>query len=99
MSNPPDLPSRLSSDHHRSGLAGLNANIGEPATGDTSLPPAAAAAAAPSDPWASPRDRLSIGDSPILAANSTSDPHHHHRTPSLGELHQELEQEQEAQVV
>lgn len=23
----------------------------------------------------------------------------HHRTPSLGELHQELEQEQEAQVV
>ena len=24
---------------------------------------------------------------------------HHHRTPSLGELHQELEQEQEAQVV
>ena len=28
----------------------------------------------------------------------TGDPHHH-RAPSLGELHQELEQEQEAQVV
>ncbi|KAI1914368.1 hypothetical protein LOZ53_000294 [Ophidiomyces ophidiicola] len=35
-----------------------------------------------------------IGSSPII---STGDPHHH-RTPSLGEIHQELEQEQEAQV-
>ncbi|EAW14110.1 uncharacterized protein ACLA_071430 [Aspergillus clavatus NRRL 1] len=35
-----------------------------------------------------------IGGSPIFA---TADPHHQ-RTPSLGELHQELEQEQEAQV-
>ncbi|KAI9934946.1 hypothetical protein ASPWEDRAFT_71673 [Aspergillus wentii DTO 134E9] len=34
-----------------------------------------------------------LGGSPIL----TGDPHHH-RAPSLGELHQELEQEQEAQV-
>lgn len=33
--------------------------------------------------------------SPLLA---TADPHHQ-RTPSLGELHQQLEQEQEAQVV
>ncbi|TPX21714.1 hypothetical protein DIZ76_015676 [Coccidioides immitis] len=33
--------------------------------------------------------------SPMVA---TGDPHHHHRTPSLGEIHQELEQEQEAQV-
>ncbi|WEW57188.1 hypothetical protein PRK78_002650 [Emydomyces testavorans] len=30
-------------------------------------------------------------------AMATGDPHHH-RTPSLGEIHQELEQEQEAQV-
>lgn len=37
----------------------------------------------------------SIGGSPIIG---TGDPHHQ-RTPSLGELHQELEQEQEAQVV
>jgi hypothetical protein len=29
---------------------------------------------------------------------ATADPHHQ-RAPSLGELHQELEQEQEAQVV
>ncbi|QQK45151.1 RING finger protein ETP1 [Penicillium digitatum] len=36
----------------------------------------------------------SHGGSPIFA---TADPHHH-RAPSLGELHQELEQEQEAQV-
>ena len=37
----------------------------------------------------------SIGGSPTIA---TGDPHHQ-RAPSLGELHQELEQEQEAQVV
>ena len=36
-----------------------------------------------------------IGGSPTIA---TGDPHHQ-RAPSLGELHQELEQEQEAQVV
>ncbi|RDW79778.1 hypothetical protein BP6252_04416 [Coleophoma cylindrospora] len=36
----------------------------------------------------------SIGGSPII---STGDPHHN-RAPSLGEIHQELEQEQEAQV-
>lgn len=29
---------------------------------------------------------------------ATGDPHHHQRNPSLGEIHQELEQEQEAQV-
>lgn len=34
----------------------------------------------------------SIGGSPTM-------PHHHQRAPSLGELHQELEAEQEAQVV
>lgn len=37
----------------------------------------------------------SLGGSPIIG---TGDPHHQ-RAPSLGELHQELEQEQEAQVV
>ncbi|KAF3480497.1 uncharacterized protein GIQ15_05844 [Arthroderma uncinatum] len=36
----------------------------------------------------------SIAGSPVIG---TGDPHHQ-RTPSLGELHQELEQEQEAQV-
>lgn len=38
----------------------------------------------------------SIGGSSVIA---TGDPHHHQRNPSLGEIHQELEQEQEAQVV
>jgi hypothetical protein len=38
---------------------------------------------------------LSLLGSPII---STGDPHHN-RTPSLGDIHQELEQEQEAQVV
>ena len=38
----------------------------------------------------------SIAGSPVYAMRG--DPHHT-RTPSLGELHQELEQEQEAQVV
>ena len=38
---------------------------------------------------------LNIGGTPTIA---TGDPHHQ-RTPSLGEIHQELEQEQEAQVV
>ncbi|RFU35666.1 hypothetical protein B7463_g633, partial [Scytalidium lignicola] len=37
---------------------------------------------------------LSLSGSPI---QPTGDPHHY-RTPSLGEIHQELEQEQEAQV-
>jgi len=36
-----------------------------------------------------------LGHSPLLLAR---DPHHN-RAPSLGELHQELEAEQEAQVV
>jgi hypothetical protein len=36
-----------------------------------------------------------FSNSPIIA---TADPHHM-RNPSLGEIHQELEQEQEAQVV
>ncbi|MCJ1325774.1 hypothetical protein MMC10_002437 [Thelotrema lepadinum] len=35
----------------------------------------------------------------ISRSPSMADPHHHNRAPSLGELHQELEQEQEAQVV
>lgn len=37
----------------------------------------------------------SLGGSPIIGSG---DPHHN-RAPSLGEIHQELEQEQEAQVV
>lgn len=90
-STEPSLPprssprSRLSiSEHRRSALAGLNSNMADSTMGE-------------SDPRSSSRTRASNGGSPILA--TTGDPHHHHRTPSLGELHQELEQEQEAQVV
>ena len=35
---------------------------------------------------------------PLSGSPPTADPHHH-RAPSLGELHQELEAEQEAHVV
>jgi hypothetical protein len=35
---------------------------------------------------------------PLSGSPLTGDPHHH-RAPSLGELHQELEAEQEAHVV
>ena len=38
---------------------------------------------------------MSMAGSPIIGS---VDPHHF-RTPSLGDIHQELEQEQEAQVV
>ncbi len=38
---------------------------------------------------------LSMTSSPIIGGVEP----HHYRTPSLGEIHQELEQEQEAQVV
>ncbi|BCR88277.1 uncharacterized protein ACHE_40841S [Aspergillus chevalieri] len=86
----PSLPpqssprSRLSiSEHRRSALASLNSNMAD-------------STVAQSDPRSSSKPRASNGGSPILA--TTGDPHHHHRTPSLGELHQELEQEQEAQV-
>ena len=87
----PSLPprssprSRLSiSKHRRLALVGLDSSMAESTVGESDL-------RSPSRP------RASNGGSPILA--TTGDPHQHHRTPSLGELHQELEQEQEAQVV
>ena len=39
------------------------------------------------------------GGSPLLGGPPAGGGDPHHRTPSLGELHQELEAEQEAQVV
>jgi len=36
---------------------------------------------------------------PSWNLNDDAGPQHHHRAPSLGELHQELESEQEAAVV
>jgi hypothetical protein len=54
-----------------------------------------------SDRRSSISNQFSAASPSTLAGASTiatGDPHHHHRAPSLGELHQELEQEQEAQV-
>ncbi|KAL6237293.1 hypothetical protein BDW75DRAFT_85587 [Aspergillus navahoensis] len=50
-------------------------------------------------PSASPSDghRTNIFNFAVSPVSGFGDPHHH-RAPSLGELHQELEQEQEAQV-
>ena len=45
--------------------------------------------------FSAPSPRFPSG-SPLLQARENP---HHHRAPSLGELHQELEAEQEAQVV
>ncbi len=39
-----------------------------------------------------------LSPQPLSGSPLTADPHHH-RAPSLGELHQELEAEQEAHVV
>ncbi|KAK1147963.1 hypothetical protein N8T08_000479 [Aspergillus melleus] len=89
--HPIDIPRRPS----RSGMSGperrrstnLNPNNGNDPAGDSipsSLSHHALRTSSPS----------SLGGSPIIA---TGDPHHQ-RAPSLGELHQELEQEQEAQV-
>ncbi|KAJ5172870.1 hypothetical protein N7492_005463 [Penicillium capsulatum] len=87
---------RLSISERRRSAAGMNTNLND-ATG--------AASGNPGDgPWSEHRSSMghafrtaspsSHGSSPVFA---TADPHHQ-RAPSLGELHQELEQEQEAQV-
>ncbi|KAJ5173522.1 uncharacterized protein N7500_001453 [Penicillium coprophilum] len=87
---------RLSVSERRRSNAGMNLNINEMGTGH----------AASDTPASDHHHRSSIGQafrtaspsshggSPVFA---TADPHHQ-RAPSLGELHQELEQEQEAQV-
>ncbi|KAJ5175831.1 uncharacterized protein N7482_001708 [Penicillium canariense] len=88
---------RLSVSERRRSAAGMHLNLNE----------AVAAAASGNNgdaPWSEHRSSMghafrtasptSHGGSPVFA---TADPHHQ-RAPSLGELHQELEQEQEAQV-
>ncbi|KAJ5666659.1 hypothetical protein N7462_011068 [Penicillium macrosclerotiorum] len=87
---------RLSVSERRRSAAGMHLNLGE-AVGQGSGNNSDA-------PWAEHRSSMghafrtasptSHGGSPVFA---TADPHHQ-RAPSLGELHQELEQEQEAQV-
>ncbi|KAI2789241.1 hypothetical protein POX_e07271 [Penicillium oxalicum] len=87
---------RLSVSERRRSAAGMHLNLNDPPT---------AASNVGDGPWSEHRSSMgyafrtaspiSHGGSPIFA---TADPHHQ-RAPSLGELHQELEQEQEAQVV
>ncbi|KAJ5651409.1 uncharacterized protein N7484_005132 [Penicillium longicatenatum] len=86
---------RLSVSERRRSAAGMNLNLNE-------LPSASGIHG--ESPWPDHRSSIghafrtasptSHGGSPVFA---TADPHHQ-RAPSLGELHQELEQEQEAQV-
>ncbi|KAH3207858.1 hypothetical protein KXW62_003247 [Aspergillus fumigatus] len=77
---------RLSISEHRRPPAGTNSNLSE-----SEIPPAEHRS---SLSHALRTSSPTIGGSPVIA---TGDPHHQ-RAPSLGELHQELEQEQEAQV-
>lgn len=94
-----DLPRRhhpiTMSERRRSGNLNLNSsNNSYSESGGVDIP-------SPSDHRSSIGHGLrnsspsNLGGSPVIG---TGDPHHQ-RTPSLGELHQELEQEQEAQVV
>ncbi|KAE8357077.1 hypothetical protein BDV27DRAFT_139982 [Aspergillus caelatus] len=95
----PRRPSRSSragmpGPERRRSAAGANFNLNnnEP-TGDSMAPSDHRSSLGPHGLRTS--SPSSLGGSPIIA---TGDPHHQ-RAPSLGELHQELEQEQEAQVV
>lgn len=88
---------RLSISERRRSNAGMSPNLNESA--------GAGPGTHGEGPWSDHRSSISNafrtasptshGGSPVFA---TADPHHQ-RAPSLGELHQELEQEQEAQVV
>lgn len=85
---------RLSVSDRRRSAAGIAPNLMETGSGNNSEQPGTDHRPSIGHAFrtASP---TSHGGSPIFA---TADPHHQ-RAPSLGELHQELEQEQEAQVV
>ncbi|KAJ5281789.1 hypothetical protein N7478_007161 [Penicillium angulare] len=88
---------RLSVSGRRQSAAGMNTHQNEG-------PAATTPGSHGEGPWSEHRSSIghafrtasptSHGGSPVFA---TADPHHQ-RAPSLGELHQELEQEQEAQV-
>lgn len=88
---------RLSVSERRRSAAGMPPNLVEtPGTGSGYNGETPGSAHRPSMGHAiRTASPTSHGGSPIFA---TADPHHQ-RAPSLGELHQELEQEQEAQVV
>ncbi|CAG7923361.1 unnamed protein product [Penicillium olsonii] len=81
---------RLSVSERRRSAAGINLNLND-MQANSEAPVDHRSSIGHAFRTASPS---SHGGSPIFA---TADPHHQ-RAPSLGELHQELEQEQEAQV-
>ncbi|BCR96548.1 uncharacterized protein AKAW2_21488S [Aspergillus luchuensis] len=105
-----DLPHRPSQSH-RSSMSGSERRRSR--TGSSSIlnnGHNSANDSAPGEPSATPHDhhRSSFGHNGLRTSSplsnvggnptvATGDPHHQ-RAPSLGELHQELEQEQEAQV-
>ncbi|KAL2820406.1 hypothetical protein BJX63DRAFT_313045 [Aspergillus granulosus] len=78
-------------ERRRSGNLNLNTSNDDPGLGDIPVSSDHRSSISHGIRTSSPSN---IGGSPVI---STGDPHHQ-RTPSLGELHQELEQEQEAQV-
>ena len=80
-------------ERHRSNVA-MNINLNDPA-----LPAPGELQTMGDNKQSSHGFRTSSPQTGISRSPSMADPHHHHRAPSLGELHQELEQEQEAQVV
>lgn len=106
-----DLPHRPSHSH-RSSMSGSERRRSR--TGSSSIlnnGHNSASDSAPGEPTTTPHDhhRSSFGHNGLRTSSplsnvggnptvATGDPHHQ-RAPSLGELHQELEQEQEAQVV
>lgn len=84
--NLPSVPVGRGSERQRASVT-MNLSLNDP-----SLPgPGELHSREPSRPLVA-HHHHSLGGSPTLIA-------HHQRAPSLGELHQELEQEQEAQVV
>ncbi|KAL1999653.1 hypothetical protein VTN02DRAFT_4210 [Thermoascus thermophilus] len=89
----PRTSSRLSVSERRRSAVGMSLNLNDPSVPGPGELPSSDHRSSIGNAFrtASP---TSIGGSPTIA---TGDPHHQ-RAPSLGEIHQELEQEQEAQV-
>ncbi|KAI4155976.1 MAG: hypothetical protein LQ340_000616 [Diploschistes diacapsis] len=78
-------------ERRRSNIA-MNINLNDPAL------PGPGELQSTGDHRASSQTFRTASPQTISRSPSMADPHHHHRAPSIGELHQELEQEQEAQV-
>lgn len=90
-------PERNSPPSHRSSLSSQGPNRGSISEHRRSVNGSSlrGGSRSPLNRPSSPAVGVGLSGSPNLG---TADPHHH-RAPSLGDLHQELEEEQEAQVV